>query len=154
MAAFSDALQGGGGRFPVGRSRTRAQIFDAVTQFVRDGIEAECLAPLTQGTAAATLLQQEILSASSAAAGGRPGAKAEEDGVGGTWESAAACEAYVVAILEVQAASCWRSVLISLSNLYILPLLLLRDKERRLALPFTETCLYIPAFLLTKERSG
>jgi hypothetical protein len=112
MAAFSDALQGGGGRFPVGRSRTRAQIFDAVTQFVRDGIEAECLAPLTQGTAAATLLQQEILSASSAAAaaGSRPGAKAEEDGVGGTWESAAACEAYVVAILEVQALSCWRSV--------------------------------------------
>lgn len=99
VAAFSGALLRKD--FPAGRSRTRAQIFDALRQFVDDGMDAECLQPLTQGVGAAEILREEVLSADSG--------YAATDGVGGTWESAAACESYVVAVLQLQAGSCWRS---------------------------------------------
>ena len=88
--------------FPPGRSGTRAQIFDTLSQFVEDAVDAECLRKLTLGVGAAELLRQEILSAATAAVG-------DTAGVAATWESAAACESYVVAVLQMQAATCWRS---------------------------------------------
>ena len=88
--------------FPAGRSGTRAQIFDTLRQFVENAVDAECLRNLTQGVGAAELLRQEITSAATAAVGGT-------DGVAATWESVAACESYVVAVLHAQAESCWRS---------------------------------------------